>query len=187
MHPWNSCELCWLYGRTLYGLYVDYTDYSLIIRIICIILLEKNWAIFHIIRITWVHKLYGLYIDYTDYTMHIIVIINISSIIKITCLYLQSCLSTRRSANTTHKMLLYKILQDHMMVEYKILLCHHLQAVNVLTQWCTCTYALLPFQALSPTVTIALWMAVRCDMWTLGHWDGLMICNEGLWHVWGNF
>ena len=133
-------------------------------------------------------KLYGLYVDYTDYTMHIIVLINISSIIKLTCLYLQSCRSTRRSANTTHMLLLYKILQDHMMVEYKILLCHHLQANNVLiSSWCTRASALMPFQAVSQTVKIALWMAARCDMWTLGHRDGLVICNEGLSHISGNF
>ena len=47
--------------------------------------------------------------------------------------------------------------------------------------------ALLPFQALSLTVKITLWMAARCDMWTLGHWDGLVICTEGLWPISGNF
>ena len=120
--------------RWLYRLFIDYTDYMYYT-------FEKNWTIFHIISITWIHKLYGLYIDYTDYTMHIIVIINISCIIKITCLYLQSCRSTRRSANTTHLLLLYKIFQDHMMVEYKILLCHHLQADNVLMHTCLCTAA----------------------------------------------
>ena len=56
------------------------------------------------------------------------------------------------------------------------------------TRWSTvCMYssasALMPFQTLSQTVKIALWMAATCDMWTLGHWDGLVICTESLWHT----
>ena len=46
--------------------------------------------------------------------------------------------------------------------------------------------ALLPFQALSQTVKMALWVAARCGMRTLWRWDGPVICNEGWWHISGH-
>ena len=150
MHLSKSCELYGLYDRKLYGLYVDYTDYMHYT-------FEKNWTIFHIIHITWVHKLYGRYIDYTDYTYNRYN--QYKQYIKITCLYLQSCQSTRRSANMTHMLLLYKIL--HCRISRTTWWWNTKSSCATTfkqtTCWCTRASALMPFQVVSQTVKIALW------------------------------